>query len=155
MKVTFELGMKVARLAVLMALADSTVVPAGGVPTTSAGRAPAVVVLLQATKLEQGWLKPYTTLKAGLLGPFHANRRTCSTKHALVSVRTTVTFKLQANFAHGTIRKQWTYPSLCWGNLPGDEVEAHWSVASCGKTVGHSLGLCHTVNSCSTLQRLS
>lgn len=48
-KVTFELGMKVARLAVLMALADSTVVPAGGVPTTSAGRAPAVVVLLQAT----------------------------------------------------------------------------------------------------------
>ena len=80
MKVTFELGMKVARLAVLMALADSTVVPAGGVPTTSAGRAPAVVVLLQAIKLEQGWVKPYTTLKAGLLGPFHAKRRTCNTE---------------------------------------------------------------------------
>ena len=59
-----------------MALADSIVVPAGGVPTTSAGRAPAVVLLLQATKEEQGWLKPYTTLKAGLLGPFHASRRT-------------------------------------------------------------------------------
>lgn len=49
---------------------------------------------------------------------------------------------------------QWTYPSLFWCNPPREEVEAHWSVASCGKAVGNRVGLSHTIDSCSTILHL-
>lgn len=59
---TLELGKKVARLGDRRALDDSMVLPDGVMPTTGAGRAPLVDVLVQATKVEQMCLKGETTL---------------------------------------------------------------------------------------------
>ncbi|KAA6423179.1 MAG: hypothetical protein FRX49_07166 [Trebouxia sp. A1-2] len=66
--------------------------PAGGAPTTSWGRAPAVVLLAQATKVEQGWLKGVVTPNTGLLGPFHTSLNTW-TMHILRSNKLTVNSK--------------------------------------------------------------